>query len=439
MVREEILGREASLVEKFGKMGCAYLGKVVSYPGGRYEEVGAVYVDITSPHMILVLGKRGTGKSYTLGVLAEGFGLLEPEFRDKIALVVVDTMSVFHSLKTPNTNPSEVARMADFGGLKPKGFGDWVKIFLPKLSVERLKEVGTEIHYDGLLALPLGEIDVSDWLSLFGLDLTSPIASLLIRTLESLKRKKSQFGFRDITQEIHAQSGSEQTKETLEGLFQMAEKIGVFDEVGTPLEKFVAPGQLSVLDISFLGRIAGFDVRTLVVALIGRRLLAERTLYTTLEMQSEAGLVQTKIDKDLTKKHPLVYLLIDEAHLFLPAQGTTLASEVLIDWIKLGRHPGLSLILATQEPSALHPSAVRQADLIIAHNVTSQDDVEALGKAKQSYMVGDQNIQKIVSTMETKRGLAVIFDDKTRKMEMCRVRPRLSLHSGADASALPRD
>jgi hypothetical protein len=76
---------------------------------------------------------------------------------------------------------------------------------------------------------------------------------------------------------------------------------------------------------------------------------------------------------------------------------------------------------------------------MIAHNVTSSDDVAALGKAKQSFMTGSQDIQKIVSTMEFKKGLAVIFDDKTRKVEMCRVRPRLTIHSGIDASAVPSD
>ncbi len=96
----------------------------------------------------------------------------------------------------------------------------------------------------------------------------------------------------------------------------------------------------------------------------------------------------------------------------------------------------MSLILATQEPSALHDTAIRQSDIILAHNVTANDDIAALGKAKQSFMSGSKDIQKIVSTMEFKKGLAVLFDDKTRKMEMVMIRPRMSLHAGMDASAL---
>lgn len=197
--------------------------------------------------------------------------------------------------------------------------------------------------------------------------------------------------------------------------------------------------QLSILDISYLGRIGGFDVRNLIISIIARHLLRERTLYTTLEMQAEAGLISTEISKDIAKEHPIVYMMIDEAHLFLPSTHETLSSETLIDWIKLGRHPGLSLILATQEPSALHESAIRQADIILAHNLTSNDDLEALGKAKQSFMSGKNDIQTIVSTMEFKKGLAVVFDDKTRKIEMVRIRPRLTLHTGVDASAIPSE
>ena len=36
MTRTEILGRESSRLRKLGHKGCAYIGKVVSYPAGRW-------------------------------------------------------------------------------------------------------------------------------------------------------------------------------------------------------------------------------------------------------------------------------------------------------------------------------------------------------------------------------------------------------------------
>jgi uncharacterized protein YciU (UPF0263 family) len=437
MVRKEIFGRDKSLVDNLGTKGCGYLGKVVSYPAGRYEESGAVYMDIISPHCILVLGKRGTGKSYTLGVIAESFGMLEEKYKERIAVLIIDTMSVFQSLKCANTNSAEVNRLKDFQDLKPMDLDDYVKIFLPKLTLDKLKDDGYEIAYDEFLQLSLKDIDVHDWLSLFDLKPTEPTGVILMKVVDDLQRSKKQYGYKEIYSEIDRQKTDDHVKESLKNLFRITEDLKIFDRIGTPFKSIVKGGQVSVLDISYLGRIGGFDVRNLIVSLIGKKLLSERTLYSTLEMQSESKLISKEISKDIVKEYPLVYMIIDEAHLFLPSNERTLASEVLIDWVKLGRHPGLSLILATQEPSALHESAIRQSDIIIAHNVTSSDDVAALGKAKQSFMTGSQDIQKIVSTMEFKKGLAVIFDDKTRKVEMCRVRPRLTIHSGVDASAVP--
>ncbi|UCE35944.1 MAG: ATP-binding protein [Thermoplasmata archaeon] len=436
MTREEIFGREESLVKKVGNQGCCYLGKIVTYPAGRYEESGSVYLDISSPHCMLVVGKRGTGKSYTLSVLAEGFGMLDTDIRERIAVLIFDTMSVFHSLKSPNTNLDENKRLGDFKELSPRDFREFVKVFLPKLAIEKVKEEGKELDFDEVLVLPLSEINVHDWLSLLDLKPTEPVGVLLVRVIDSLLGKKEAFGYEEIYKTMEQEKADENVKNSLLNLFRMIEELKVFDRHGTPFEEIVKGGTISVLDISYLGRIGGFDVRNLILGVLGRRLLSERTLYTTLEMQAQAHLIQLDDRSNIGKDHPLVYMVIDEAHLFLPASQKTLASDVLIDWIKLGRHPGLSLIMATQEPSALHETAFRQSDIILAHNVTANDDIAALGKAKQSFMSGSKDIQKIVSTMEFKRGLAVLFDDKTRKIEMVRVRPRMSLHTGIDASAL---
>jgi len=432
MVNYEIFGRETGLVNEIGLEGCGYLGKLVSYPGGRYEEIGSVFMDLTSPHCILVLGKRGTGKSYTLGVLAENFAMLKRKYRERISVIIIDTMSVFHSLKVQNHNRTEIAMLKDFNNMKPTGLGDFARIIVPKLAIDMLKENEFQISYDGVLEIPFNLIEPHDWLTLFGLSLTEPLGTHLIRAYDRLEERT----FSTLYEAIETTSDSDASAQPLLTLFHTLEGTGLFSNEKKDITDLSMGGKLSILDISSLKSVGGFDLRNLVVSVLARHLLHDRTVYSTIEMQSEAGLIDTMVAKNITEKHPIVYMMIDEAHLFLPKDRTTLSSDVLIDWIKLGRHPGLSLILATQEPSALHESAIRQSDMIISHNITASDDVEALGKAKQSYMKGDNDIQKIVSTMESKRGLAVIFDDRTQKVEMCRIRPRLSLHAGIDASAL---
>lgn len=437
----EVFGRTKQQTEKLGgTKGAAFLGKLVHYVGDKYEEMGEAWLDIVSPHCMLILGKRGTGKSYTLGVIAESFGMLEERYRERISVILVDTMSVYHSLKVPNINKFEVNRLKDFGNWQPRDFRDYVKIFVPRLTVERLKLDNHRIVYDKLLQLPLKEVDVYDWLTIFGLKATEPVGVLLTKVINDFKSARVNYGFDDLYMAIDNYRAAEpQTKQALKALFENIEKLGLFEKTGSSYEDLIKGGQLSVLDISYLGRMGGYDLRSLIIAIIARKLLGDRTLYTTVEMQSEAGLIDAAISKDIAKEHPLMFMLIDEAHLFLPARDMekTLASDILIDWIKLGRHPGLSLILATQEPSALHDSAIRQADVILSHNLTALDDVAALSKAKQTFQTARTDISEIVSKMEFKRGLAVLMDDKTRSTQLVMVRPRLTLHTGVDASAIP--
>ena len=58
--------------EKFGLLGTILLGKQYVQMGQIMSLSNPVYLDVGGPHVILVSGKRGSGKSYTLGVIAEG-------------------------------------------------------------------------------------------------------------------------------------------------------------------------------------------------------------------------------------------------------------------------------------------------------------------------------------------------------------------------------
>ena len=57
-------------------------------------------------------------------------------------------------------------------------------------------------------------------------------------------------------------------------------------------------------------------------------------------------------------KSQRVWVLIDEAHQFVPSGKTTLAKEALIRWTKEGRQPGLSLAVASQQPSAIDSEVI---------------------------------------------------------------------------------
>lgn len=60
---------------------------------------GAVGLDVNRPHAALIVGKRGSGKSYTLGVLAEELARC-----GGIAPVIIDPMGAFTTLAEANTD-----------------------------------------------------------------------------------------------------------------------------------------------------------------------------------------------------------------------------------------------------------------------------------------------------------------------------------------------
>ena len=98
-------------------------------------------------------------------------------------------------------------------------------------------------------------------------------------------------------------------------------------------------------------------------------------------IQQDVNFVQPDLEE---KKEPLVWLILDEAHEFLPNQGETVATRPLVTILREGRQPGISLILATQQPGKIHGDVMTQSDVVIAHRVTANFDIQALGTLMQS-------------------------------------------------------
>src|SRR4030066_67273 len=103
-------------------------------------------------------------------------------------------------------------------------------------------------------------------------------------------------------------------------------------------------------------------------------------------MLQQACLKQ-QIPGEEKKEYPLTWIFIDEAHEFLPLNGKTIATDALIQLLREGRQPGVSLVLATQQPGQIHRDVMTQSDIIISHRVTSQQDLEALNYIMQSYLM----------------------------------------------------
>ncbi|HLC54698.1 MAG TPA: DUF87 domain-containing protein [Candidatus Nanoarchaeia archaeon] len=425
-----ILGRDASDKKKFGKEGLIYLGRGYVTMGTHTSLSNHLWMDVARSHVVLVAGKRGSGKSYSLGVIAEELSNLTPELARNIGSLIFDTMGIFWTMKFKNEK--DAALLRDWN-LETKPLN--VRVLVPKGKADNYKEMG--VPFDDTFALSAAELNTDDWLSIFNLAMTSPEGTLLARTISHLKQQSNTYTIKDIKQQIQRDTQtSHDTKNSIFALLDAAETWGVFsmNAEGTQVKSLVKGGQTTVLDLSVYSATSAFNVRALVISLISRKLFNERMEERKKEelqsLQHGVDYLAHTTNRDM----PLVWLFVDEAHEFLPKEGKTPATEALVQILREGRQPGISLVLATQQPGQIHRDVMTQSDIVISHKLTSQQDLEALNQIMQSYIL--EHINRKMDELPQLKGSALILDDNSERIYPMRVRPRFTWHGGEAPSAV---
>ncbi len=339
MAYDIIIGRDQSDKEKFGDKGLVFLGKGYVKMGNYTSLSNKIWMDIARSHVILVAGKRGSGKSYTLGTIAEELSSLPQEAAKNISSIIFDTMGIFWTMKYKNEKEKS---LLDQWELESKNLP--VKVFVPIGKAEEYKE--RRIPFDETFALKPSELGAEDWMSLFDLKISSPSGVLLVRILSKLKNLKS-FAIDKIIDEIEKdRNSSKETKEIVSALFFAADNWGIFSktEKGTEISDLVIPGTTTVLDTSVYSSIGAFNIRALVISLVSRKLFTTRMDARKKEEMDALQHGQDYLSYKSERKEPLVWIFIDEAHEFLPKTGKTPATDALVQILREGRQPGLSLV-----------------------------------------------------------------------------------------------
>ncbi len=433
MAREIVIGRTKADKEKFNLDGTILLGKHYVKMGQRTSLSNPIYFDMNRSHVVFVCGKRGSGKSYTLGVMAEGMADLPKEIKDNLSIVIFDTMGVYWSMKYPNKEDRELLEEWD---MEPKGLD--VQIYTPEGYYEEARDEG--IPVDDSFSIRVSELDPRDWQETFGVEDTSEVGVLIERVVNELKDEGELFDIDDIIERIeNSEKSQDNIKEAAKNRFFNAKEWGIFDKEGTPINELAEAGQVTVLDISAYATMPGsWNIKSLVTGLISEKLFVQRMkARKDEEFETIHQRVQYYETEDETMDFPLVWLMIDEAHEFLPNEGKTLATDPLVTILREGRQPGVSLILASQQPGKIHTDVMTQADTVICHRITAQIDIEALGNLMQSYMRA--SLDNFIDNLPREKGAALILDDNNEKMYTMRVRPRVSWHGGAAPQALPEE
>lgn len=144
--------------------------------------------------------------------------------------------------------------------------------------------------------------------------------------------------------------------------------------------------------------------------------------------------------KLLQRMRGVLYLVLEEAHLFAPKERSGMDKENLaIHWAKTlataGRSKGIRLVVATQRTQALHNAVLGSCDTLIAHRLTAPADQEPVKKWLKAN-VGRETYDQVAGDLASlKRGTAWMCSGEAQVFER-RVFPLIRTF---DNSATPTD
>ncbi len=322
------------------------------------------------PHYILVVGKRGSGKSHTLGVIVENYAFLPRKVQNQLSFIILDTMNIFHTLSRPNYENLDLLAQWD---LEPRKID--INIYEPKFSKQ--------------------DFDFEDLLIMFGLSEKEDDAYLLYQ---------------------YFKGEAPSLPNRLKVRYSLFSSL-LGDSI---IPKIIQPG----IHIIRLGHYPLY-VKRMVANLLARKLLEIRMKAREKEIENESTGI-------FVRDIPLIWLFVDEAHEFLDKELNSPVKETFVRVIREGRGPGLSLVLATQQPNRLVSDALTQPDVVIAHKLTNRIDIEAVNDIARNFMDVDFEVL-FADQLPNVPGAALVIDDKGERVFPSQVRPRVTFHGGASA------
>ncbi|MBW1998473.1 MAG: DUF87 domain-containing protein [Deltaproteobacteria bacterium] len=456
---------------------------------GRLAEAGQlvrVDYDLSLPHVVAIFGKRGSGKSYTLGSFLEGLCTRGTEttistISKTRAALLFDTLGIFQWLDVPlSLNSSQ--KLLHEQALAQRGWDIQSEPLDVQIWVPRGTTSSSRQHKE--FTINCADFTASDWGYLFGVDiLQDRMGQLLNDSFEKVVNEgwsdgsstcppKPRYAIEDLMEciqkdtELLANYHSETRRAVLQQLsvywrnplFQpkrkiptalkwLMEKGEVSDEdlkayeslEGTSLTSLLKPGRLSVLLLHKMSDELRF---VLIVSLI-RKIMEARV--ETSEAEKSLSILPDLTDKErkairekIAEGIPPTWVVADEAQNFLPSERKTTATDVLIRLVREGRNFGLSFMLTTQQPSAIDQRILAQVDTLLVHKLTVQGDIEYIRRNLKSAMPEEVKYANSILSFDNLLrsldiGQAILSNTEADRAFIVNVRPRISVHGGFGA------
>jgi len=427
---------------------------------GRLAEAGPltdVRFDTDLAHVVALFGKRGSGKSYTLGTLLEGLCTREADSSIAMnarnsAILLFDTLGVFQwmSILLHENSPKAILKeqFAVRRGWSIKAEPIGVAVWIPKGTLTP----GTPADHKEF-TINCSDFAAEDWGYLFGLDIYQDRMGQLLNDAyikvthegwsDSQKRHQPsiQYSINDLIscvkndREILGTYHDETRRAVLQQLTTY-HRNPLFQDQGTELRDFLKPGQMSVIVMNKMSD----ELRLIVVSALMRRLIASRVqaseaekhlkIIEKLSLQEKQALEHTS-----TASAPQTWVAIDEAQNILPSERRTSATDVIVKYVREGRNYGLSFVVATQQPMAIDSRILAQVDTLLVHKLTVQGDIDYIRKNIKSNLPEEvkygnsiMGFDQLIRSLDL--GQVLVSNTETDRAFIMDVRPRISVHGG---------
>jgi DNA helicase HerA-like ATPase len=361
------------------------LERHLSYPEERSLHIGhlvdrndvRISVDINGlKRHLAILAQTGAGKSNAAAVL------MEELLKKGASIIVLDPHADYALMRTGK------------GGAK---YASDVMIFRTPLSNGRYSsQVGA---ISSLFTLRFQDLEPDEISDIMGIkEEWSTLRRIVDDIYISMKPPRDLASFISAYKEIKGEDASK-----ISGRIRILTKISsIFSDSTTPMEEYLSPGQLSILDLS------GMDQAL-------SNYFAHRVLNTIYESKMEAY-----------TGFP-VFVFVEEAHNFVPPASRTLIAQILRKIASEGRKFGMFLVVISQRPGKLDQDVLSQCNSAIILRITNPLDQKAIMESSES--ISESMLQDLPSL---NIGEAVLTGEFVRIPVIATIRKRETAEGGGD-------
>jgi len=422
---------------------------------GRLAESGAiteVHLNVNRPLVIAIVGKRGSGKSYTLGSIAESLCTTKQStsignIKCDQAQLLFDTLGIFQWVGIPlsQDNASETVV------IQSQALKGW-KVNNEELSTSVWIPTGTRdnwtpnSHRD--FSIPESLLSAEDLGYLLNLDVaTDPMGQLVADVFIKVTEEHWSKGAGDhetaaslIQKMVECANSDEdiinlyrgETRRAITQRLLSVKRQAIFDRPGIPLDELLKAGQLSVVVLNKLAD----SIRLANLTSLIRAIMRSRIESSEFDKQrSISPTVNGQIIPSYDEWIPPCWVEIDEAQNILPSEHKTAATDSLVRLVREGRNYGISFVITTQQPSSIDQRIMAQVDIMIVHKLSVQFDIDYVCKNIRSRLPEEVtyggvklSVDDVIRSLDV--GQALVSDSESDRAILMDVRPRISVHGG---------